>query len=173
MSERNTDQVIVGRVRRPRGTKGYVFVEVMSDYPNRFVPGQKVLVAGTVHVIQDMRTRGDGVLIKFEGIDSPEAAEKLRNSDVTVDTFHLLPLSKGVYYHYHLIGMQVYTTDRRHLGAISEVLETGSNDVYVVSDGLRELLVPAISEVVREVDTARGEMVVDLPEGLEPGPRSS
>lgn len=169
MSQRDTDKVIVGRVRRPQGTKGYVLIDVLSDHPNRFAPGHKVFIGGVVYVIQDVRMREGGALVKFEGIDSPEVAKKLRNSDVTVDASQLSPLPKGVYYHYHLIGMQVRTVDGRSLGAISAVLKTGSNDVYVVNDGQRELLVPAISEVVREVDTARGEMVVDLPEGLEPG----
>jgi len=145
----------------------------MSGHPDRFAVGQKVFINGALHVVQDVQVLGEGLLIKFQGIDSPEAAEKLGRSEVTIDASHLPPLSEGTYYHYHLIGMQVYTIDRRHLGAISDVLETGSNDVYVVNDGQQEILIPAISEVVREVDTVKGEMMVDLPEGLDPIPRPS
>lgn len=75
-------------------------------------------------------------------------------------------LPQGEYFHYQLMGLRVMTEEGEELGEISEIIETGSNDVYVVSGGRGELLLPAISQVVREVDLTHQTMVVRLLEGL-------
>ena len=76
------------------------------------------------------------------------------------------PPQEGGYVHYQRIGLRVRTVDGEDLGEIAEILETGSNDVYVVAGGAGEILVPALSKVVRQIDIPAGLMVVDLPEGL-------
>jgi 16S rRNA processing protein RimM len=76
------------------------------------------------------------------------------------------PLPEGAYYHFQIVDMRVYTRGKEYLGIITQVLSTGSNDVYVVCHQGRELLVPALEGVVREVDVEGRRMVVDLPEGL-------
>jgi 16S rRNA processing protein RimM len=73
---------------------------------------------------------------------------------------------EGEYFHYELLGLKVRTVEGEDLGEVVEILETGSNDVYVVRGAAGEILVPALSKVVREIDIASGLMVVDLPEGL-------
>ncbi len=73
---------------------------------------------------------------------------------------------EGEYFHYELLGLKVRTVEGEDLGEVAEILETGSNDVYVVRGAAGEILVPALSKVVREIDIASGLMVVDLPEGL-------
>lgn len=75
-------------------------------------------------------------------------------------------LPEGEYFHYQLIGLRVITSEGEELGEISEIIETGSNDVYVVSGEKGELLVPAIAQVVRNVDLANQVMVVSLLEGM-------
>ena len=78
------------------------------------------------------------------------------------------PLPEGAYYHYQLIGLAVAGADGAPLGVLTEVLRTGANDVYVVLSEGAELLVPAVADVIRVVDTERGVMTVALPDGLEP-----
>ena len=76
------------------------------------------------------------------------------------------PLSPGSYYHFQILDMEVWTLSGELLGAVTDILSTGSNDVYVVSKGGSETLLPAIQDVVLDVDLEKGRITVDLPEGL-------
>jgi 16S rRNA processing protein RimM len=107
--------------------------------------------------------------LKLEGINSRNEAEGLRDCFLTVSEDMTPPLPEGEYYHFQIIDMSVYTRKLEYLGQITQILPTGSNDVYVVSDEDEELLIPAVDEVIVEVDVAQGTMTVDLPDGLRPG----
>jgi len=75
-------------------------------------------------------------------------------------------LDEGIYYWFDLIGIKVYTTEEKYLGRIESIVETGSNDVYVVKHGEKEVLIPALESVVLDIDLEHKRMRVDLPEGL-------
>ena len=109
-------------------------------------------------------------MLKLEGINSRSEAESLRDSFLMVPEDMVPPLPEGEYYHFQIIDMQVYTQEREYLGQITQILSTGSNDVYVVSHDGQELLIPALDEVIKEVDVERGMMTVELPEGLRLSP---
>ncbi len=156
----------VGRIRSPAGLRGELHVELLSDVPGRFSEGREVLIRGVPHSIQRARRTPKGLLIKFRGIDSPQDAEELRNEPVFIGKEHAIPPPPGAYYHYQLLDMCVVTTAGDELGLITDVLQTGANDVYVVKGAEKETLVPALADVVKTVDTERGVMVVDLPDGL-------
>jgi 16S rRNA processing protein RimM len=106
-------------------------------------------------------------LLKFEGLETPEAAAKLRGQVVGVPIGQAGPLRKGQFYHHQIIGLQVWTGEGVELGTVEEILETGANDVYVVrrADGA-EVLLPAIQDVIQEIDLERGRLVVRLLPGL-------
>ena len=146
--------------------RGELHVELLSDVPGRFAAGQDVLIRGVPHSIQRARSTPKGLLIKFRDIDSQQAAEELRNEPVFIGKEHARPLPSGAYYHYQLLDMRVVTADGDELGLITDILQTGANDVYVVKGAEKETLVPALADVVKTVDTERGVMVVDLPDGL-------
>ena len=94
-------------------------------------------------------------------------AETLHGLLLTVPREYVESLPEGSYYHFQLLDLRVYDEEGEYLGKIKEILSTGSNDVYVVGvEGRRDLLVPALEDVVREVDLDEGRMVVLLPEGL-------
>jgi 16S rRNA processing protein RimM len=77
------------------------------------------------------------------------------------------PLPEGSYYLFQLVGLEVITTEEEHLGTITEILETGANDVYVVrGDKKQEILIPAVADVVKAVDLEKGQIIVELIEGL-------
>lgn len=107
-------------------------------------------------------------MIKFDVVGDRNQAETMRGVDLTVPPEELEPLPPGSYYHYQIIGMEVHDEEGVCLGAVTEVLSTGANDVYIVRDGKRETLVPALAGVIVSVDTDPdgGNMVVRLPEGL-------
>ena len=96
----------------------------------------------------------------------PDAAEALVGSRLWVDKTTLPDLDDGIYYWFELIGLSVYTTQGRYLGLLESILQTGSNDVYVIRDGEKEVLLPALASVVQAVDIHQRRMEVILPEGL-------
>ena len=161
--------VVVGKVWALHGLRGEIQVEVISDSPGRFSPGGMLYVGGRPREIQrSLPLRRRRVRLKLEGIDSRSEAETLRDAFLTVPEEMVPPLAEDVYYHFQIIGMGVYSREGEYLGEITEILTTGSNDVYVASAAGTELLIPATDDVVLEVDVGKGTMQVDLPEGLRP-----
>lgn len=120
-----------------------------------------------------MSSSGRSTVLKLDSINSQEQAGALRGKTIEIDAAALPPLPAGAFYHYQIIGARVVTIEGEELGTVSEILETGSNDVYLVraegSPGRKapsEIPVPALKDVIVDVDIERGVIVVDLPEGL-------
>ena len=158
--------VLVGYVLGPVGMQGEVRVNVVSDIPQRFASDDAVRINGSVYRVDTRRAFQSDLVIKFREVDSRAAAEALRGASIYVTEQDVPPLQPDTYYHYQLLDMVVVTASGLELGVITDVLETGANDVYVVKGPEKETLVPALADVVKEVDVKGGRMVVDLPEGL-------
>ena len=118
--------------------------------------------------MESRRLAGGRVYLKLAGVDDREAAEALRGATIEVPLEQAVRLPPGSYYWHQLIGLAVETKRGESLGRLVDILTTGSNDVYVVRDDARELLLPAIRDVIREVDLENGRMVVELLPGLGP-----
>lgn len=97
---------------------------------------------------------------------NPEDARQYRNYILSVKSKSLPPLEEGVYYHEQIIGTSVYTTQGELIGIVDSILETGSNDVYVVKLDEREYLIPAIKDVIKEIDLKNRRILIDVIEGL-------
>jgi 16S rRNA processing protein RimM len=166
--EKENDWVMVGRIRRAWGSQGHVIVDVLSDTADRFAQGETLFIDGRPVTIESARPSKKAMVLKLVEVDSPEAAEALRGNTLTIPPSSLPSLPEDTYYHYHLIGMEVYTREGRPLGVIADILITGSNDVYVVRKGTKDLLVPALPDVILDVDVSKGRMIVELLPGLEP-----
>lgn len=168
------DLVVVGRVRRPTGIKGAVLVEVYSGIPDRFIAGDFVIANGIEYEVADTGKSGDSAKLTFVGIDSIEQADALRDVELSVPAESLPEPPPGIYYHYEIIGIHVVTVDGQRLGTLNEILETGSNDVFIVRPeravtGKKtspEILVPVLDGVIVEVDKEAGIMTLDLPDGI-------
>ncbi|MFQ5872702.1 MAG: ribosome maturation factor RimM [Dehalococcoidia bacterium] len=161
----DTRLVAIGKVIRPFGLKGQILIESLTDFPERFSPDQVLIIRGRPRVVAASRRKKDHWILKLEGIDTPDGAEELRDEPLHIRASDLHPLPPGQHYRFQLLGLKVYTTGGEYLGDISEVLATGSNDVYVVTGTGKELLVPALVDVVRDVNVDGGKMVVQMPEG--------
>jgi 16S rRNA processing protein RimM len=159
----------VGRVVNTHGAKGEVRVQPLTDDPSRFEELKTVYVqedgrmkslsVGTVRYHKGM------VLLTFPEIGDMDQGAALKGQFLRIPETELKPLPEGRYYIFQLVGMDVYEGDR-YYGKIAEVLQPGSNDVYVVRDGGREILVPALKWVIRSVDLEANRMEVTLPPGL-------
>ena len=139
----------------------------MSDVPHRFDVGQSLTIRGKPYSIaSSTRTPNSQVILKFQDVDSSDAVRDLVGEPVTVAEMSVPLLPEGEYFHFQLIGMRVLTEEGEYLGLVREILETGSNDVYVVSGESGEVLIPALVDVIRDVQVTEGVMVVRLLEGL-------
>lgn len=159
----------VGRVSRPHGVNGEVLVEIYTDFPEHLLP-ETVVHAGEAHeplTIRRCRKHKHGLLLAFDDIITLEQAGLLRGRVLYVAAADRAPLPEGEYYHYQLLGLRVMAEDGQDLGTLTEILKTGANDVYVATgaDG-SEILLPAIPEVVLDVDLPRRRMRVRLLPGL-------
>lgn len=158
--------VTVGRVVSSHGVFGELKVESLTDFPERFDTGSRLWLHGTPYRVARARIRGRSVILKLDGINTREAAQALRNAELTVPEPAKLE-EPGVYYVHDLIGLTVDDTANQTLGRLDEVIETGSNDVYVLHGERGELLLPALDDVILNVDIAAGRMTVDVPPGIE------
>ena len=158
--------IVVGRILGPVGLEGELRVEVSSDVPDRFAPGSEFHIGDSSYRVQDARTTAKGLRIKLLGVTSHKAAMALNGKYVYVPEKDVPPPPEHTYYYYQVLGMRVVTSGGEELGVVTDILSTGANDVYVVKGDARETLVPALADVVLEVDVPGQRMVVDLPEGL-------
>ncbi len=163
------DFLAIGKVRRPHGLQGDVLVEIYTDFPER-LRLSKVVYAGERHLpltISRRRTHNDGLLLAFEGFITPEEVGRFRNQILYVAQADAPELPEGEYYQHELIGLRVEDESGKSLGELTEIMQTGANDVYVVTgESGGELLLPAIAEVVLEVNLAAKTMRVHLLPGL-------
>jgi len=163
--------LVVGKLRRPHGIRGEILMAVMTDFPERIQPGL-TLFLGEEHQpveVASLRKHNKGLLLLFEGIDTREDVELFRNRNVFVPTKDRPPLPEGEYYLHELIGLQVVTDEGETLGVLSEMIETGATNVYVVRrEGKSDALLPATEEVILEIDVSQKTMRVHILEGLLP-----
>jgi 16S rRNA processing protein RimM len=149
--------------------KGEILMGVLTDFPERLQPDVAVYV-GEQHQpyqIQSRREHSKGLLVRFAEFDSRETVAALTNKEVYVRADDRPPLPEGEYYRHQLIGLQVLTDEGEALGRLAEILVTGANDVYVVRrEAAKDMLLPAIDEVVLGIDLKAGKICVHLPEGL-------
>ncbi|MDA0987852.1 MAG: ribosome maturation factor RimM [Chloroflexi bacterium] len=157
---------IVGVVAAPWGFDGEVRVQPHTDNPKRFSKGSYLFAKGRALQIERCRWHQGLALIKFRGIETSEDAQRLQGLQLDVPLDEVPSLSSDSYYHFQILDMEVWTITGDFLGTVEDILVTGSNDVYVVRHGEDEVLVPAIQDVILEVDLEKGRMTVDLPEGL-------
>lgn len=148
-------------------------MRVLTDYPERIPTLEQVYLARHLDAktiktfrIQSTRMNQEYMLLKLEGVDDRDHADRLRGLMVLVAYSDAVPLEAGEFYLYQVIGVEVYTEGDVLLGTVSDVLETGANDVYVLHGERGETLIPALPDVVLSVDIAARRMVVRLPEGL-------
>jgi len=158
----------IGQILAPWGIKGKLKVRVVTDFPQRFAPSSKIYINRQPITIDSAEWHKDKVIIKLNQIDTVEAAQKLRGQPVEIHHSQVYPLPEGQYYHFQLIGLEVWTTRGELLGNITEILTAESNDNYVVSGAKGEILIPAIEDVVKSIDLDSGRITIEPIEGLLP-----
>jgi len=162
----------VGRIVGVHGVRGEVKAQILTQDPHRFRLLKRVFIGlegqePTPWKLEGYRLHKGQVLLKLGGCEDRNTAETFRWRLVQVPLEEALPLDEDEVYEYQILGLTVWTQDGEPLGTIKEIIETGANDVLVLSSPDRgEILVPAIDEVILEVDLDAGRVVVALPDGL-------
>lgn len=172
--EEDLKKVKVAKVVSTHGVRGEVKAIPLSDFPDRYSSLERVYVERnkSYHEIKvaSVRWNKRHLLIKFEGIETPEQAALLKDKYLMIDVEDTVPLPEGSYYLFEIIGLEAVDIMGNPLGTIQDILQTAANDVYVVKKkDEKEILIPALKKVVKQVDLENKTMVVDLPEGLVEG----
>lgn len=162
--------IAVGKIVKTHGLKGYVKAIPYSGYPERFLHLQTIHVGNGEemqgYIVEAVQVGEQFSLLKFRGIDTRETAQTLVKSELWVPEGKKTALPQGVYFIDDLLGLQVFDSEGEHLGELGEVLSNAGNDVYVVRKEGREVLIPAVSQFVKEVNLPQKKMVVQLIEGM-------
>ena len=166
-----TKYLEIGQIVNTFGIKGMVKIKPFTDDINRFDRLKKIYISNKngkkEYQIQEVKYHKNMVLMKLEGIDTGEQADLLRQSYLLVNRDDEEPLEEGVYYIVDLIGLEVYTDEGVLLGNVDDIFNTGSNDIYVVKDGKgKQILLPGIPDVIKNVDLESGKIIVHLIPGL-------
>lgn len=161
----------IGQIVNTFGIKGMVKVKPFTDDITRFDRLEKVYVeihkSKKQYEIEDVKYHKDMVLIKFKGIDKIEEAEFLRNAYLKVNRKDEPELEEGTYYIVDLLGLDVYSDEGNLLGKLEDIFNNGSTDIYVVKNELgKQLLLPAISDVIKEINLEEEKIVVHILKGL-------
>jgi 16S rRNA processing protein RimM len=161
----------IGRVLKPRGLKGQMrcFSHLEADGLRKSL--EEVCIrtpdgGANFYRLREITFAGKYFFLSVEGIDSPEAVKSLAGSDILATVDVLVPLAEGEYYWRDIIGLDVVTETGQSLGKVKEIFSTGSNDVYVCHNGQKEILLPAIADVILKIDLVEKQVVVHLLEGL-------
>lgn len=166
------DRVIIGKIVGVHGIKGTLKIYSYAESLELFEPGAMIRVnrpdgSEESFEISWIKPHSRGALLALKDVNHRDQAIKMVGADLQIEKAELPQLEPGVYYWYDLIGIDVFASDDRYLGRLESIIETGANDVYVVKNEDREILIPALESVVQAIDIEAKTMRVELPDGLE------
>lgn len=164
--------MLIGKIVGVHGVKGTSKIQSYAESLEIFKTGAILLVSRPDGIEQRyeidwIKSHSRGALLALKGIVSRDQAKSLIGSELYIEKTELPELEAGTYYWFDLIGLNVYTSDDRYLGCLDSIIETGANDVFVVKDKGKEVLIPALESIVRSIDIDSKIIRVELPEGLE------
>ncbi len=174
----NLKWVLIGEIVAPQGNRGEIKVMPHTEFPERFQEMDRVRLFAKkdeeprrIVEVEGCRFHKGAVILKLKDIDSIDEAEELRGMFIKVGRDEVVPLPEGSYYIFELVGLECVTTTGVSLGRITDVLQTGANDVYVVKPNpgvttMSEILIPAIDEVVLDISLEKGQVLIELMDGL-------
>jgi len=167
----SSELVVIARAVKPRGLKGEIVAELLTDFPERFEDVDELVLVSpsgerSTKRLEDYWFQNDRVVLKLSGYDDVEAAKELVGFEFAVPESERVPLPADHYYDWELEGCTVNVGDDS-IGQVNSVLRTGGAEILVVTDNSgKERLIPLADSIVVEVDPVRKTIVVDPPEGL-------
>lgn len=165
------DLITIGKVANTQGHLGEVRCITYTDNPERLLKRKTIYLClrdkAEVYHIETARLHKNFVVFKFAEVANMNQAEELKEATLLIPRADLPVLPEGEYYYFELMGLRVETIDGDDLGEVVDILRTGSNDVYVVRQtGQKDVLIPAIKQVVKQIDIQNRVITIELMEGL-------
>ena len=163
--------VAIAKIAKPRGLRGEVVADILTDFPARFDGLENVVAVLTNGTrtdlkIEDSWFQKDRVILRFAGITSVEDAEALRDVEICIPESAVAKLGEGEFFDWQLAGCEVETLEGERVGTVREIMRTGGTELLVVENGEQEYLIPFAEAICPEVDVEKKRIVVDPPEGL-------
>jgi len=175
--------LVLAQIMRSHGVKGDLSIKMLTSFPERMSRLDVVSltrdpekpIKQTKHQVVFVRhAKNDQWLMHLDGIETRDEADALRGLYIMVSLEDAIPLESDEIYLFQVIGLEVRTTDGEVLGKVTDIIETGANDVYVVNGtAYGEVLIPAISTVIKDTDVEKGVMTIQVMPGLLPEPKDS
>jgi 16S rRNA processing protein RimM len=162
--------LIVGKVIRPHGKRGLLRIRSYARSEGSFLDAGSVFLRPVSGEIQEFRVTSvnahkNTFLMRLKDLNSNEEAEEYKGADILINKDTLVR-EEDEYFWYELLGIKVYLDTGDYLGCVSHIISAGSNDIYVVREGSKEIFIPATHEVVKEVDLENEKMIISTIEGL-------
>lgn len=161
--------LVIGQIGKPHGVRGDVRVVPHTDVPERFTWLDEIYIGENepqLVPVEFVRFHKNWVLLKLVGYDNRNAVESLRGQLLQVREDQAIPLEEDEYFLFQLMGLTVISEDGERLGEVTQVIETGANNVFVVQGPRGEILIPDTTEVVRDIDFDNQQITVHLLPGL-------
>ncbi len=165
------DKVSIGKITKPKGVKGEIRVIPLTDNLLRFRQLDEIAVIddsgeSLTYEVESLVVTGKTILLKLKGVDSRNQAEEFRGKEIVIDKVQIFPLDKGDYYIFQIIGLEAFDENGEYLGEIVDVLKNPGNDVFILRRQEKEYLIPAVKEIVKNVDLKDRKIVINCIEGL-------
>ena len=163
---------MIGEIVRPHGLRGEMRVMPLTDDPSRFSRLEQCVLWDTARDMREprrlrsARTAGDTLLVALAGCETPEAARSLTGRLIAIHERDVLPPREGTFYPWQLEGAVVVTEEGREVGRLTGIEQGPGQDRWIVRDGAREHLIPAVPDIVVDVDVAGRRIVIRPPDGL-------
>ena len=168
---RMEELVAIARISKPRGLRGEVVADVLTDFPARFESSQDVIGLLPNGLRQELKIENfffqkRRIVLKFAGYDSIESSDALRNVEICIPETEAVELDEGEFFDWQLIGCDVQTTDGETIGRVREVMRTGGTEILVVQGEAKEYMIPFAAAICTDVDIEGKSIRVDPPDGL-------
>jgi 16S rRNA processing protein RimM len=162
---------LIGYVLKAQGVRGELKVDPVSSDLERYNHLDTIHIKGEninkTYPVQRVRISDRYVFLKISGIDTRDDAAVLSGAEILIGEDYLLKPSAGEYFIHDLVGCLVYSEEGSLLGQLQEVVQLTSNDIWIIKDELkREILIPAIKDVIRQVDVSKKKITIHVIEGL-------
>lgn len=160
------NKIQIGKIANTHGIRGYVKVIPLTKNMYRYDDLKEVFIDGAKFEIEDVWYKKDVVMVKFKGYDNINDVICYKNKFIQIDEKDLIGLDQDEYFIFDIVGLQVYLANGKYLGEVKEVLQPGANDVYVIKTKKSDVLIPAVKEIVKDINVKENKMIIDPIEGM-------
>ena len=159
----NKDLILIGRIIKTTGIDGFLIIQTYSKNKERFCVGQEFYIDNKSYKVQEIKNSNRHHKVKFFNIDSLEKAKYLIGKDIMQIEDMLPNIPEDTFYHYQILESNVVTDDGKSLGKVEQIIETGSNDILLVKNNKKEILIPLLSKVLIKYIKETNTTIVHLP----------